>query len=406
MKQKKNKKQRWLRFRHRLLGYIGRPILRVIIRLRYGLRVRSFRDGNRRNYLVLMNHQTAFDQFFAALAFKRYSYFVASEDLFSMGWLSRALSYLVAPIPIRKSMTDVRAVMTCKRVAREGGTIVIAPEGNRTYDGTLCYMKPSIAGLVRALRLPVALFRLEGGYGVHPRWSDVVRRGGMTAGVVRVIETEEYDALTDDELFALITEGLTSDEYATGRLFHHKKRAEYLERALYYCPQCGITHLVSHGATVTCPTCGMTVEYQPDLTLRGVGCDFPYRTVAEWYAAQSAYIGALDLAPYADTPLASDVVSLCEVIPYDRKNLLSPEVMLSVYADRYEIVGSDLALTVPFRELQATCVLGRNKLNLYRGEGILQIKGSRRFNAVKYMNVFYRAKYQKEGVTDAKLLGI
>ncbi len=406
MEKKKNKKKPWLRFRHRLLGWIGRPLIRPYIRLRYGLRVRRFRDANRRNYLVLMNHQTAFDQFFAALAFQKYSYFVASEDLFSMGWLSRALSYLVAPIPIRKSMTDVRAVMTCKRVAREGGTIVIAPEGNRTYDGTLCYMKPSIIGLVRALHLPVALFRLEGGYGVHPRWSDVIRRGGMTAGVVRVIEPEEAAAMTDDELFALITRELSSDEYATGRLFHHKKRAEYLERALYYCPHCGITTLVSHGATVTCSSCGTTVEYRPDLTLRGVGCDFPYRTVAEWYAAQSAMIGALDLTPYTDTPLTSDVVELREVIPYANKRILCPEVLLSVYADRYEMVGHDFALTVPFSELQATCVLGRNKLNLYRGEGILQIKGSPRFNAVKYMNVFYRAKYQKEGITDAKLLGI
>lgn len=406
MEKKTTKKKPWLRFRHRLLGYVGRPILRVIIRFRYGLKVRRFRDGNRRNYLVLMNHQTAFDQFFAALAFHKYSYFVASEDLFSMGWLSRALSYLVAPIPIRKSMTDVRAVMTCKRVAREGGTIVIAPEGNRTYDGTLCYVKPSITGLVRALHLPVALFRIEGGYGMHPRWSDVIRRGKMTAGVVRVIEAEEYEALSDDELFAIITGELASDEYATGRTFRHKKAAEYLERALYYCPQCGITNLVSHGKTITCPRCGLTATYEPDLTLRGVGGDFPYRTVAEWYAAQSAYIGALDLAPYADTPLTSDVVTLSEVIPYDRKRPLSPEVLLSVYADRYELVGRGLSLTVPFSELQATCVLGRNKLNLYRGESILQIKGSSRFNAVKYMNVFYRAKYQKEGITDAKLLGI
>ena len=104
--------------------------------------------------------------------------------------------------------------------------------------------------------------------------------------------------------------------------------------------------------------------------------------------------------------MTSDVVELREVIPYENKRTLCPEVLLSVYADRYEMVGHDFSLTVPFSELQATCVLGRNKLNLYHGETILQVKGSPRFNAVKYMNVFYRAKYQKEGITDAKLLGI
>ena len=46
--------------------------------------------------------------------------------------------------------------------------------------------------LVRAIKLPLALYRIEGGYGVHPRWSDVVRRGGMRSCVSRVIEPEEY----------------------------------------------------------------------------------------------------------------------------------------------------------------------------------------------------------------------
>ena len=61
-------------------------------------------------------------------------------------------------------------------------------------------MNPAIAGLARMLKLPIALFRIEGGYGVHPRWSDVVRRGRMHAYVSRVIEPEEFAGLSKAEL--------------------------------------------------------------------------------------------------------------------------------------------------------------------------------------------------------------
>ena len=62
-----------------------------------------------------------------------------------MGPLSALIRYLVAPIPIQKQATDVAAVMTCICLAREGGTIAIAPEGNRTYSGKTVYINPAIA---------------------------------------------------------------------------------------------------------------------------------------------------------------------------------------------------------------------------------------------------------------------
>ena len=49
------------------------------------------RQQGDRAYLILMNHQTAFDQFFVGMAFKGPVYYVASEDLFSNGWISSLL---------------------------------------------------------------------------------------------------------------------------------------------------------------------------------------------------------------------------------------------------------------------------------------------------------------------------
>ena len=204
-------KQGWIKFRHKVVVALLRPVFGLYIRLRYGIRTEKFREQGDRPYLIVMNHQTAFDQFFVSLTFNRPIYFVASEDLFSLGWLSDALRYLVAPIPIKKQTLDLQAVKNCIRVAREGGSIALAPEGNRTFHGRTLYMKPGIASLAKKLGLPLAIFRIEGGYGVHPRWSDVVRKGRMRSRVSRVVEPEEYAAMTNEELFRLIEHKYTKN---------------------------------------------------------------------------------------------------------------------------------------------------------------------------------------------------
>ena len=401
MREPKKKKQKWIKRRHVFVQWLARQILRPYIRIFYGLRAERFRD--KRQCLVLMNHVTAFDQFFVSLSLRRNVYYVASEDLFSKGRLSRMISFLVAPIPIRKSMTDARAVLTCMRVAREGATIAMAPEGNRTYSGRTGHINPSVAPLCRALKLPVALYVIDGGFGVHPRFSDVLRRGKMTARVARVIEPEEYATMTDAELYEQICRGLYTDEATDTRTFYHARRAEYLERAIYYCPKCGASHFKSHDAEITCQRCGMRVLYNEDTTLSGVDCDFPYRYVADWYEAQCDFIRALDLAPYHDTPLFCDKAGLYDVIPYKNKRLLSEEGEIAVYDDRYELSYGNERVTIPFSDVVAVTVLGRNKLNIYIGSEIKQVKADKRFNALKYMNVYYR---QKEGNNNAEFLGI
>ena len=206
-----SKKKKWLKFRHRAIRWVGLPFMNLYTRLRYRIRVQKHKE--KRPYFIMMNHQTAFDQFFVEMAFSGPVYYVASEDLFSKGWISSVIRYVVAPIPIKKQVTDVNAVMNCIRVAREGGTIAIAPEGNRTYSGRTEYMNPAIAPLAKKLKLPIALFRIEGGYGVHPRWSDVVRKGKMRAYVSRVIEPEEYAAMsqTETEQYNVAYEALIHD---------------------------------------------------------------------------------------------------------------------------------------------------------------------------------------------------
>jgi len=399
--------KKWMRPRHRIICDIARVVLTPYTVWKYGLTAEPFREQGDRAYLILMNHQTPFDQFFVGLSFKGPIYYLASEDIFSNGWVSSLIRWLVAPIPIRKQTSDASAVMTCIRLARAGGTIALAPEGNRTYSGKTEHMNPAIAGMAKKMKLPIALFRIEGGYGVQPRWSDGTRKGKMRAYVSRVIEPEEYAPLSREELFAMIEEGLQVNEGTADGTFLSTKRAEYLERAVYVCPYCGLSEFESHGNTVSCKTCGRTITYGADKTLTGEGFDFPFRFMTQWYDYQCDFVRKLDLTQFTDAPAFLDRAKLSEVIVFRRKNRLRADTQVSLYGDRVVIdEGQDKELVLPFAEISAAAVLGRNKLNLYHGDKVYQFKGSKRFNALKYVNFYYHYKNTSRGDFHGDFLGL
>ena len=398
MKEKKQKT--WLRRRHKILRDILYVILGPYCWLKYSLKVEKFKEQGDRPYLVLLNHVTPFDQFFAGMAFKGPLYYVATEDIFSLGWISAVIRWIIAPIPIRKQTTDLGAVMTCIRVAREGGTICMAPEGNRSYSGRTEYMNPAVAGLAKKMKLPIAIFRIEGGYAAQPRWSDCVRRGTVRAYVSEVIEPEEIAALSKEELMDRIRKGLMVNDCAAGGHYKSKKSAEYLERAYYVCPKCGLTTFRSEGNTFRCEKCGMGGEYGPDLKIRG---NFPFENTLQWYDYQASYINSLDVTTMTEEPLYQDTANVTKVIVYKRKEPLLKNARLELYGDRVVINGD---MVFPFKDTHAVTVLGRNKLNIYFGGEVFQFKGGKRMCALKYVHMFHRFQNIQRGESDDQFLGL
>jgi len=407
-KNKKSKKRkRWIRFRHTVITLLAFLILTPIIHIKYRIKIERFQGRKNQNYLVLLNHQTPFDQFFVGISFRRALYYVATEDIFSLGFLSTLLRFAVAPIPIKKQTTDIAAVMNCIRVAKEGGSIVIAPEGNRTYSGKTEYMSPVIASLAKKLQLPIALYRIEGGYGAEPRWSDKVRHGKMKAYVSRVVEPDEYRDLSDDELYRLIVDGLYVDEAKKDYTYSSHRRAEYLDRCLYVCPKCGFAKLISNKNTLTCSSCKMQVRYEINKTFTW-NSDIPqFKFVNDWYEYQKDFVNRYDPFEYTDTPVFTDTSSIYEVILYKKKYRLKKTVSISLFGDRITINdGCDDEMVFPFNEVTTVAVLGRNKANIYYGQKVYQLKGDKRFNALKYVNLFFRYQNITKGDPNGKFLGL
>ncbi len=396
------KKSTWIKPWHGLVRNIAFTILEPYTKWKYNISIEKLKNPENRPFLILMNHQTAFDQFFIGLAVDNPVYYLATEDIFSLGWISRLLDFLVAPIPIKKQTTDLRAIKNCVKVAKEGGTIALFPEGNRTFHGKTLYFKPSIVKLIRLVKLPVAIFRTEGGYGVQPRWSDVVRKGHMRVYPARIIEPKEYETLSDETFYEILQKELYVDETDSKDFFYHKKSAEYMERFLYVCPDCGLTIYKSKSDIVECQKCHQKIKYLPNKRLQGISKTFPFTAIGEWYDYQCDYIRHLDLTPYFEQPMYKDNVKVFSVALYKYKKKLKNNAKILLYGNRLSIDN----ICLDFDSINSITVLGKNKLNIYTDSQVFQLKGNKSFNALKYVNIYFHYNYLKKGENYEQFLGL
>ncbi|MCQ2598269.1 MAG: 1-acyl-sn-glycerol-3-phosphate acyltransferase [Treponema sp.] len=382
------KPKKWMKLRHRIIRNLLAFPFALVCKKKYGFTPQIVPDSDKRQFIIVMNHQTPFDQFFVGLSFKCPVYYVATEDIFSLGFLSRLLEWAVAPIPIKKSTQDMNAIRNIMQVAKEGGTICIFPEGNRTYSGCTEFVKPAITKLIKMTGLPVAVLKLEGGYGMEPRWSTERRKGKIKCNLARIMEPEDYRKMSQDEFYKEITDAFYVDDAASGMEFESDNKAEFSERLLYVCPECGLTHFKSSGNTVTCEKCGLTAEFTSDNHLKPVKGNLPYTTIKEWYDAQEKFTSALNPSDFYEKAVFSEKVDFYKVRLYRKKILLEENCSFDLYGDRFIING----IEYKFDDMKSVSILGRNKLNLYYKDEVFQIKADERFNGIKYLHFYYHYK--------------
>lgn len=378
----KKKQKHWVKKRHAAVFAFLRFAMAPFLWLRYHYRAEKapIRKGP---CIVLSNHQATMDPFFISKAFPFQLYFYASDDLFNLK-VSPLIRYLAAPIPKSKSVADLKAVMISLRVLREGGAIGITPEGNRTLSGRQWEMGDSVAKLVKTAKVPLVLFNLCGGYGTDPRWGVKIRRGTKFVGRVRRILTpEEYAGMSDEELFEIIKNELDVDDTLSGERYKSRRRAEYIERALYMCPVCGsIGTIHSHGTGFCCTSCKTEAEYTEDLKISPpVG---GYSRIYEWYEWERQEIVRRILG---GEKISDGDILFRESVKLQKKIKL-PGNTVTLDKDSLMISGGGAETRYPLAEIDAITAVGKKKFNFYYKGKILQVKGGKRFCAIKYVHAF------------------
>lgn len=395
MKERK-KRTTWTKRRHARVFAFLRPIMRFFFKLRY--RYTAKPSGLKKGaYLIISNHQTTMDPFLLSLSFRFPIYFIASDDLFNIK-ISSLIKYLVAPIPKSKSLQDIAAMKNVFRVIKEGGAVGIFPEGNRTISGGQWEMTDAIAKLAKSLKVPLVIYNINGGYGTDPRWGHTIRKGRSSGGVRRVLSVEELKEMSVEEVFDIIKTELTVDDTLSDIAFHSRKRAEYIERALYLCPVChGISGIYSSKYKFRCRHCNTASTYTEKLAVSPPVADF--KRIHEWFGWERREI--VKMLSDGKT-VSDDGILFRESIKFKRKKKLAGN-RVSIDSEKLVISDKKNETVYPLKDITAITMVGKKKFNFYYNDKILQVKGDKRFCAIKYIHIFDGLRQLNAGMDKGSL---
>ena len=279
------------RLRHRIVWKMLRGVVSVFLRLKFNY---TCDQAPRIPYpfIMIANHVTDLDPLMVGCSFRQQMYFVASEHLFRLGFATKLLKWLVAPIARIKGSTDTVSAMNIIRTLKHKSNVGLFAEGDKSWNGLTGALHPTTGRLIKASRAALVTYKLTGGYLSSPRWSRRLRRGRMHGRMVRIYTPEELSGMTAEEITKAIDADIFEDAFAAQRAepvrYVGRELASGLENALYACPACGeFCRLHSRDDMLTCG-CGMSVKYNEYGFFEGE--DRLFETITEWDEWQERHI--------------------------------------------------------------------------------------------------------------------
>lgn len=332
--------------------------------------------------LVLSNHQTDFDSLIVNLSFNRLLCAVATDNLFKkdfFGWLIRKFG----GIPKRKGVADLNSTLLMLKAIRGNRSVVLFPEGNRSYAEFQYYITPDIARLVKSMKATLVLFNLHGGNGTRPRFMRKTRKGKFYGEIKKVVKYDEYKDVPDEELSELISENLKVFDSESGELYKSPIRGEYLERMFFVCPSCQKTQaLYSKKEFITCQNCGFQVEFTEDLHIKTNNSDINYTRLLDWYNYQINWCKGFE-NPDNKTIFVDQDVRLVTAEAYEKSRLIVKGEM-SLNNETLKIGELEFDL----KKIEVSSPVSGTKLLFTYDKKAYELRGNDRFNPLKYVLMF------------------
>lgn len=147
-----------------------RPVVGVFSRLFWKIEFHGVEHvPDRGGLIVAANHQTYIDPFWLSLPIKRPIRYLAWSAAFRWPLVGTGLKWLGA-WPLALEGSDPAAIRTSLQWLRNGGVVVIFPEGARSTDtGALDRFKAGAVRLALEAQVPILPVTIRGGHRVWPR---------------------------------------------------------------------------------------------------------------------------------------------------------------------------------------------------------------------------------------------
>jgi 1-acyl-sn-glycerol-3-phosphate acyltransferase len=241
--------------------------------------------------------------------------------------------------------------------------------------------------------LPIYIVVMRGGYNTKPRWKSKPNKGKMRASITRFIDTEELKATPTEELEEIIRKELYFNEFEWNAkeqiVFRRRHKAEFLERMLFYCPDChSLDGLSSKKCEFFCTLCGLRVLINGTGFFERINSKNSPDTILEWSKMQLEYIKSIDYSKYLEKPLFSDKNVRLSLAIRSKKDELLGSGPIELFGDKIRICSKDFDV----EKLKDMSIQSYNRLMIYYEDGEFTVDMSSRDNAVKYMICGYHLK--------------
>lgn len=188
----------------------------------------------------------------------------------------------------RKYINDMNLIRNIKYcIEKLGNTFVLFPEARYSLDGCTSYIPSSTAKLIKVLKVPVVVLKIQGNFITCPQWNKINKKTHVEAQMVQIITREECKDISLDEIANRIREHFTYDDYKwqleNKIKIDHPKRAEGLHALLYKCPHCKAeSQMDSKGAKLFCNACGKTWEMDEYGQLHALDGKTEFSHIPDW----------------------------------------------------------------------------------------------------------------------------
>jgi len=219
--------------------------------------------GKKGPFVVIANHQAAYDFVNLMSATSEQMHFVISESFYNTLSIKGFLTKL-GVIPKQQFQTTLRDLRLMKEVIEQGKILVIYPAGLMCEDGLSTPIPEATYQFLKWMKADVYMAKTQGTYFAMPKWSKGLRRGKTLLDVYKLFTKEELAELDLNTVKKKTEEALLFDAYREQEelLIKYKRGCdiEGLENVLYICPSCGSEHVmhVRDKRVIYCEKCGFS----------------------------------------------------------------------------------------------------------------------------------------------------
>lgn len=247
-------------FRWIIWNLFSRPFVKIYVKRLYNYKIASgYKGFPKPPFVVIANHGTFFDPWIVG-GFSRYPFsFMVNDDGFRGKSLSSWYLKSIDAIPKKKGASDFKAMKTTMGYLHEKRVVCIFPEGQTTWDGETQLLYKGIEKIIKKVRCPLVMVKLQGNFLTKPWWANTIRKGKIRLHF-KTLNHNDIDNLSSDQLFEVIKSYIyqndIKDSDNQNYSFSGTKMAEGLERFVWICMNCGSEDtLHTENNTIGCSSC-------------------------------------------------------------------------------------------------------------------------------------------------------